>query len=203
MAGFSALPAGASELRATAISMICASFEKDSEIVKESAEFIIQLYILNKGQDNFYFMTDKENNLVKDFFIERERTYVLKTQKARPMLYSFSLAVIALLNAHTQTENLKCLKIAGKYAQLILQNDFKNDYCGKSLVAMSMMYEATKQKKYLQMADSLAQYINQLTIADNAHKHSGQLIPVDRLSEYAIGLEFYKNAKYRALLKTI
>jgi len=189
--GFSAVSTRNPELRATAISMICASFEKDTKIVNEAANFIARLHLLNKGQGNFYFMTNKDNNLIKNFPIEHERTHVFKTKKARPMLYSFSLAIIALINVYKQTELPKYLKLASEYANFIIQNDFKNDYCGKSLVAMCMMYEVTKQKKYMQMADSLNQYIGQLTIRDNFHTHDGKLISVDRLSEYAIGMECY------------
>ena len=193
--GFSALPDGDPELRATAISMICACIEKDRKTVEETTEYIFRLYKLNDDQNNFYFKMDKQSSLIKIFHIDEERTHVFRTQKARPMLYSFSLAVISLLYAYKLTVDSKYIIQARKYAEYIMRNDYRNNYCGKSLVAISMLYDASKRVEYIHMADSLVHYIKQLTVANGVYKHNGQIVPLDRLSEYAIGLKYYGIAK--------
>jgi hypothetical protein len=193
--GFSALPNQNPELRATAISAICAFFEKDKNTLITATDFICNLHMLNEQQDNFYFMTDKQNCLIKDFSIEQERKYIFKTQRSRPLLYAFSLATIALLSAFKFTQDRKYLENAERYARIIMQNDIHNDYCGKSIVAMGMMYQMTKQQEYLRMVCVLAEYINKTTKTENGYIQNEDALSIDRLAEYAIGLEFCKPEK--------
>jgi len=197
--GFSALPNSYPELRATAISGICAFFEKDKQTLIGTVDYMSQLQKLNESQDNFYFMTDNQNNLIKNFSIENERRYVFKTQKTRPLLYSFSLAVIALLCAENVTKNQKYIDVAEKYAQPIMENDIKNDYCGKSAIAMSTLHNISGQKKYLQMANRLSDYICEITIKTIGYVQNKHILPIDRLAEYALGLEFCRKTHKQLL----
>lgn len=134
------MPNGDPEIRATAISSLCAFLEQDFHIVKSAAELLCYIYDLNQSKDKFYFILNKDQKLITEFPLEHERRFVFETQKARPLLYSFPLSVIALLATFFVTQKRKYLDYAKKYAEKILKTDFRNDYCGKSAIAMSILY---------------------------------------------------------------
>ncbi len=138
--GFSALPNNYPEVRASAISAICSFFEKDTVTFKEAADYLYLMYALNKNENKFYFMSNENFNLIKDFPLDNERRYIFETKKARPLLYSFLLSVIALICVYLFFNDKKYLYFANKYVNKILGNDFHNDYCGKSIIATSILY---------------------------------------------------------------
>lgn len=76
-----------------------------------------------------------------------------------------------------------------------LKNDLYNDYCGKNIIAISLIYFLTKNKKYLEIIDNLNNYILNVKYDGNTYIHNNKELSIDRLSEYAIGLEFYHSAK--------
>jgi len=198
--GFSALPKQYPELRATAISGICAFFEQDTLQLIKAAEYICQLERLNIDKDNFYFMTDEKNHLIRGFPVEQERYYVFKTKSTKPLLYSFPLAIILLSCARSICSDNEYMKTAKKYAQKIMCKDnLQNDYCGKSAIAVSLLYNFTGEKQYQKVTSWLLNYICQTDVHNNGYVHDNQKLTVDRLAEYAIGLEFC----YKAIKKTI
>lgn len=197
--GFGALPNIEPELRATAISSLCSFFENDIKIFKNGLEYLCLVYQLNKYNDKFYFMIDNNKNLIKNFDINKERKYVFQTKYARPLLYSFSLTVITLLCGYLYYNNKKYLYFAKKYLNIIIKNDLYNDYCGKNIIVFSLIYFITNNKKYLAVMDNLYKYICDTIYTDNCYKQNNKELSVDRLSEYAIGLEFYISVKNKKL----
>lgn len=197
--GFGALPNNYPEVRASAISAICSFFEKDTVTFKETVDYLCLMYTLNKNEDKFYFMSDENFNLIKDFPLDNERRYVFETKKARPLLYSFSLSVIALICAYLFFNDKKYLHFANKYVNKILDNDFHNDYCRKSIIATSILYYISGKDKYLNEMTNIYNYMQDVIEDGNSYVHNNQLLTIDRLSEYAIGIEFYLNSKCKKL----
>lgn len=199
LGGFSALPNDDPEIRATAISCLCAFLENDKETLIGAADFLLHMQQLNENENNFYFMCNSKGELIKSFPEKSERKYIFETKVARPLLYSFPLATIALLSAYFVTQNPSYLNSAKKYSEKILQNDFRNDYCGKSAVAMSLMYYFTRDLQYFNLLQKLVEYINTTYTDNEQHIHNGKILTADRLSEYVIGIEFCKSSSRKCL----
>lgn len=200
---FSAKMGYSPELRATAVSAICATLEKELKTIKDAADYICLLEDLNEKEQCFYFMMDEDKNLVKSFSQDDERLHVFETTKKRPLLYSFSLAIIALLCANLILKKKRYLIYAYKYADRLMQNDFRNDYCGKSLIAMSILYCFSKKEKYISFAEKIADYMYFVEKKNDEYFHNDKLLTKDRLSEYLIGLIFFENAKNKQLPELI
>lgn len=197
--GFSALPNNNPELRSTAISGLCSFFEKDNDILRNCSDFLCFMYEQNEDEKNFYFMLDKNKNLIKNFPIEKERKYIFETQNSKPLLYSFSLSSITLTIAFMIFKKKKYLYFAKKYTDKLFENNCYNDYCGKSLIAVSILYYLLGDNKYYNKMDEIYNYIKSIKFYNNHYVHNEQILTIDRLSEYLISIEFYLCAKNKTL----
>lgn len=197
--GFGALPNSNPELRATAISSICSFLEMDITTFKSGLEFICLINTLNKKEKNFYFMLDENKQLIKNFPLKDERKYIFETKSSRPLLYSFSLASIALLCGYLFFKEYKYLYFLKNYIDKIIDNELHNDYCGKAIIIVSLFYHLSKDSKLLEIMNNLCDYILETDFVNGSYTHNGNNLSVDRLSEYEIGLQFYYSIKNNKL----
>ena len=133
------------------------------------------------------------------FSLNEERKYIFETQTARPLLYSLSLSAIALLCGYFFFRKYKYLYFAKKFIDKIINNELFNDYCGKAIIAVSLLYYLSNNSKYLLIMDNLYNYIAKTKFINNNFVHNNKNLSIDRLSEYEISLKFYFSTKNKKL----